>query len=218
MAPIALAGARERTSERAEPYARRVADDVEALVAQATAGDARAWSGLVDRFAGLVWSVARSYGLDATDAADVSQTTWLRLAEHLHNLHDASKVGSWLATTTRREAARVARMGVREVLVDPWAALESSPSLEPELDAEVIARSRDLVVQEALALMPERCRSLVIALATDPAPSYDDISRIYGMPIGSIGPTRSRCLAKLRALIAQVESNSQTAVTLRGDS
>lgn len=208
----------ERRRSSGESYAHPVAEDVEALVEAAAAGDARAWSSLVSRFSGLVWSIARSTGLDSSDAADVSQTTWLRLAEHLHNLHDASKIGAWLATTARRESIRVAKLGVREVLIDPWAALDTRVNGDADPDAGLIARARDITVQEALGLLPERNRALLLALSEDPPMSYEEISRIFGIPIGSIGPTRARCLAKLRALLAQVEAGAHADAIAGGDS
>lgn len=212
----ALVSAPQRRTEARDPYARHVAnDDLEALVEQAVSGDSNAWDGLVDRFAGLVWSIARSHGLGASDAADVSQTTWLRLAEHLHTLHDPARVGSWLATTARREALRVAKLGVREVLVDPWSALDAYPSGDAELDSALVVRDRDLVIQEALTLLPDRCRQLLLALAGDPPASYDDVVRRFGMPVGSIGPTRARCLEKLRALIAQVDTATRVGASAR---
>ena len=103
-------------------------DEVRDLVERAASGDWEAWSELVDRFANLIWSVARSVGLNASDAADVSQTTWLRFCEHLGDLNDPSRAGAWLATTARREAIRVSRLGARQVVVDPWTWLEHSRS------------------------------------------------------------------------------------------
>ena len=85
------------------------------LVRAAAAGDQRAWEALVGRFGGLVWSVARAHGLSRADAADVSQTAWLRLVEHLHRLRDPERVGTWLASTARHEALRILRRGRRQV-------------------------------------------------------------------------------------------------------
>jgi hypothetical protein len=85
------------------------------LVRDASRGDAGAWSALVDRFAPLVWSIARSYRLSQHDAADVSQTTWLRLAEHIHHVRQPERVGAWLATTAGRESLAVIRRGQRQV-------------------------------------------------------------------------------------------------------
>ena len=168
----------------------------------AARGDSSAWDELVDRFGRLVWSVARAQGLNDPDAADVSQTTWLRFAEHLGRLRDPDRAGWWLATTARREAIRVGQMGCRQVLVEPWTELETEDDVA---HAELLEKERDLSVQQAVALLPERCRRLLLALIGDPPQSYAEISATLGMPVGSIGPTRGRCLEHLRELLAQVE-------------
>lgn len=179
--------------------------DLAELVEAAAAGETDPWDALVDRFGRLVWSIARAHGLDNADAADVSQTTWMRLAEHIGNLRDPERLASWLATTARREAVRVSHMGSRQVLVDPWAEFEvDSGGADPA--TALMDRERDLVVQQALALLPLRCQDLLLALVGDPPMSYAEISERLGMPIGSIGPSRARCLDELRQMIAKVES------------
>src|ERR1700675_1391580 len=89
------------------------------LVRSAGAGASDAWNELVNRFAGMVWSVARRHRLNASDAADVSQTTWLRLVEHLNRIEHPERVGGWLATTARRESLRVLRLADRQVPAAP---------------------------------------------------------------------------------------------------
>jgi RNA polymerase sigma factor (sigma-70 family) len=183
-----------------------VANEVGLLVGKAVQGDEMAWEDLVDRFGGLVWATARSVGLSTTAASDVSQTTWLRLAEHLGRLREPDKVGSWLTTTARHEAIRVARLSSRDVLVDPWAELDSVDTDWGPL--ETIEEQETLqAVHAALAQLPTRCRTLLIALAAE-TPSYAEISDQLGIPIGSIGPTRARCLDKLRALMASAEQHT----------
>ncbi|HWE55218.1 MAG TPA: sigma-70 family RNA polymerase sigma factor [Acidimicrobiales bacterium] len=188
-------------------------DQVDELVTRAAADDEHAWSLLVDRFSGLVWSVARSVGLDDADAADVSQTTWMRLAEHLDQLNDTSRVGAWLATTARREAIRVSRLGVRHVPVDPWQWLDRPDDAVDDPELAVLATERELAVQMAVALLPDRCRRMLIALSADPPASYTDLSSNLGVPMGSIGPTRSRCLQRLERLLR--EGQQQDTVTER---
>lgn len=184
--------------------------DVEQLVTSAANGDSRAWDTLVDRFAGLIWSVARAQGLAAADASEVSQTTWLRLAEHIGTIKDPARIPAWLATTARREAIRVSRLGARHILVDPWEHLDVSNGDE-DVDAEVMGQERDLAIQRAMALLPDRCRELLYALvAQDPPVPYATISERHGMPVGSIGPTRARCLEHLRELLEVVEAESKT--------
>lgn len=188
--------------------------DVAELVGLAAAGDRSAWDCLVDRFAGLIWSTARGQGLSPADASDVSQTTWLRFAEHLNDLRDASKAASWLVTTARREAIRVARLGSRQVLVDPWSDLDGDPEGD-ELDASLLERERDLVIQQAMALLPQRCRQLITVLIADPPLPYAEVGRRMDMPVGSIGPTRARCLEHLRRLMAEVEADPSTLAAAR---
>jgi RNA polymerase sigma factor (sigma-70 family) len=174
----------------------------------AMVGDSAGWDDLVDRFSGLIWAVARGQGLSTTDAAEVSQTTWLRLAEHIGEITDPLRVGAWLATTARREAIRIARLGARYVLVDPWEYVDHSVT-EDDLDTGIVHQERDLVIRQALALLPTRCRELLTALVlSDPPLSYRQLSEDADMAIGSIGPTRGRCLEHLRELIATVEAGA----------
>lgn len=182
--------------------------ELEHSVNGAMVGDSAAWDDLVDRFSGLIWAIARGQGLSPTDAAEVSQTTWLRLAEHISEITEPIRVGAWLATTARREANRIARLGARYVLVDPWEYFEESTGGE-ELGDELLVKERDLVIQHALALLPARCRELLTALVlADPPLSYKQLSEGADMAMGSIGPTRGRCLEHLRELIASVEAGA----------
>jgi RNA polymerase sigma factor (sigma-70 family) len=180
---------------------------IEDLVAMAAAGDAGAWSDLVDRFAGLVWSVARSVGLSDADSSDVSQTTWMRFAEHLEDLRDSSRVGPWLATTARREAIRVSRLGARQVPVDPWGWLDQADILTEDPESAAVSKERAIAVQLAMTMIPERCRLLLTDLASDPPVPYSEISVRLGMPVGSIGSARSRCLSRLATIIEDWEDD-----------
>lgn len=170
------------------------------LVKQAAAGSREAWKSLVDAYGGLVWSVARNEVGSATDAADVSQTTWLRLYEHIDRLTEPDRVSAWLATTARREARRVAARGRRT--------LPTEDSRIPEqiqyegLDADLLRAESAGALHEALEQLPERSQQLMRLLLQEPALPYTTISSIMGMPIGSIGPTRARCLRKLRTLMS----------------
>ena len=171
--------------------------DVAGLVSAAAEGDEAAWNRLVERFAGLVWHVARSHRLADSDASDVSQTVWLRLVESLPRLREPAAVGGWLATTTRNECLRVLRRSGREVVEDADA-LHDRPSEDASPEAVLeLAEDRHLV-RNALERLSDRCRTLLHALAYSPEDSYADVSAALGMPIGSIGPTRSRCLERLR--------------------
>lgn len=177
------------------------ADDVAELVRAAAAGDSIAWSRLVAAHEGLVWSVTRAFRLRDSDADDVVQNTWLRLLEHIDDLHDPARVAAWLATTARRECLRVIAQGKRVVLASDDLVHDVVDLTEPEPDAGLLARERAAATHTALATLPERSRRLMLMLSADPAPSYEEISERLGMPVGSIGPTRGRCLRKLRAVI-----------------
>jgi RNA polymerase sigma factor (sigma-70 family) len=171
--------------------------DLSQLVVGAAGGDTKSWDELVDRFGGLVWHVARGHRLGDADAADVSQTVWLRLVESLPRLREPAALGGWLATTTRHECLRVLRLSGREV-PDESDALVDIPSTDAAPEAVVeLAEDRHLV-RTALDRLSERCRTLLRALAYSPDDSYANISEALGMPVGSIGPTRARCLQRLR--------------------
>jgi RNA polymerase sigma factor (sigma-70 family) len=183
-----------------------VADtDAGDLVNAALGGDQSSWDELVRRYSGLVWSVARGYRLGPADAADVSQTTWLRLAEHLGRIDKPSQVGAWLATTARHEALRIARGATRIVPAEEatLVALGQVDDYSPEravLDAEQARLNSDRAARlwRAFGELPARCRELLRILIASPPPSYAEVAAAMGMPVGSIGPTRARCLQRLR--------------------
>ena len=177
---------------------------VEELVAAAVKGDDAAWAELVERFTPLVWGVARAHRLSSADAADVAQTVWLRLVEHLPRLREPAAVPGWLVTTTRHESLRVIRRSGREVPSDTTPLDERTPSSEPD-PAAVVERASDVEeVAAALDRLPLRCRTLLRALATWPDASYAEVSAALEMPVGSIGPTRGRCLDRLRAELTRI--------------
>jgi RNA polymerase sigma factor (sigma-70 family) len=172
--------------------------DIAQLVRDAAQGDQAAWDRLVDRFNGLVWSVARAYRLERADAGDVVQTTWLRLVEHLGRLQDPERVGAWLATTARRECLRTLRMSSRVLPTE--AELLPDPGTDAPLAAGLLTDERDRALWTAFGGLSERCQALLRLLVADPPPSYEDVGAALDMPIGSIGPTRQRCLDRLRGL------------------
>jgi RNA polymerase sigma factor (sigma-70 family) len=158
-----------------------------------------AFDGLVDRFGGLVWAVARSQGLSPADAADVSQTTWLRLTEHLRNIRDPERVGGWLATTARNEALRTLKRSARQVPVEPDGNFARPVGAdEPGLDQALLDDERDAALWRAFDALPPPCKLLLRTMIVEPAPSYAEISQTLEIPVGSIGPRRSRCLEHLR--------------------
>lgn len=172
-------------------------ESVGGLVLAARDGDAAAWDALVDQFLPLVRAVVSRVRLSAADAADVNQTVWLRLVEHLGSIREPDALAGWLATTARREALRAAAAAGRTVTVDPAAsALEGID--DDELDRVILDEERDTAMREALAELPADRRRLLELLVADPPASYDEISRTLEIPIGSIGPTRARALAQLQ--------------------
>ena len=170
------------------------------LVRAAAEGDKAAWDALVKRFSGLVWSIARSHRLGPADAADVSQTAWLRLVENLGRIRDPDRVGAWLATTSRNECLRIIRRSGRQVPtdLDADADLEAEDALAVPVDAGLLAGERDAELWRAFSAISERCQGLLRLLITDPPPSYEEVGALLDMPVGSIGPTRARCLDHLR--------------------
>jgi RNA polymerase sigma factor (sigma-70 family) len=170
------------------------------LVIGARRGDTASWDALVNRFASVVWSVTRSFGLPGADAAEVSQTVWLRLAEHIEDIRQPERVGAWLVTTTRRECTRHLRIQSRELCRENGD-IEIRVAPAASADAPVLVDERDAVVHEAFGRLSERTRVLLAMLLSDPPMSYNDISTALGMPIGSIGPTRARALEVLRGHI-----------------
>lgn len=167
-----------------------------AIVEAAARGDESSWNQLVDRYTGLLWGVARAHQLTGSDAADVVQTSWLRLIEHLPQIRNPDSVGAWLATTARRECLRTLRRTSR---LQPSAEIELLADEEgSDVDAQLLRGERDAALWRAFGRLPARDRALLRLLTTEPAPSYGELAAALGMPIGSIGPTRARALDRLR--------------------
>jgi RNA polymerase sigma factor (sigma-70 family) len=179
-----------------------VADlDATRLVRQAALGDPAAWERLLDRYGRLIWSITRDFRLVENDAADVFQTTWMRLIEHVDRIEHADRVGSWLASTARNECLRLLSVRKRLVLVDEEDLFDGPAAHEPAVDEALLASERAAVVREAMTHLPRRWQRLMEMLMADPPASYAEISDELGLPVGSIGPTRGRCLARLRMLL-----------------
>ncbi|MEX1037963.1 MAG: sigma-70 family RNA polymerase sigma factor [Acidimicrobiia bacterium] len=175
------------------------------LLLRAAAGEREAWNALVERFGQMVWSVARSFRLDEAAASDVAQTVWLRLIENIDKIQDPERLPGWLATTCRREALRVIKLGERAVpsdfeydIEDPSPSLESM-MIEDEESREVVTAFREL---------DEDCQQLLRLMTVEPALSYEEISEATGRPVGSLGPTRGRCVERLKAAISRIRRGS----------
>jgi RNA polymerase sigma factor (sigma-70 family) len=175
--------------------------DVARLVSRAVSRDTRAWERLIDKYGRLVWSITREFKLAESDASDVFQTTWMRLIEHIDRLDRPDRVGSWLAATARNECLRCLASHKRLVLAPEEVAFDGPAVHEPEVDEALLADERAKTVREAMGHLPWRWRRLLELLMADPPASYAEISDELGLPIGSIGPTRGRSLARLRVLL-----------------
>ena len=138
-----------------------------------------------------------------SDAADVAQTTWLRLLEHIDRIEYPDRVGSWLAATARNECLRSLAARKRVVLGhdDDGTRTARAVRRAPEVDERLLADERAQVVRDAMSRLPRRWQRLLEMLMADPPVPYAEISDELGLPIGSIGPTRGRCLARLRVLL-----------------
>ncbi len=177
--------------------------DLAALVEAARRGEPSAWSELVHRFTPLVHTIASRYRLGAHDAEDVGQVVWLRLLEHIQRLREPSALPGWIATTARHESLRLARAHGRTFLVDPLEGTSHEFVADhPDIDADLLQHEVVEVVQDGLAELPAAQRDLLLLLVADPPLSYREISTRLGRPIGSIGPTRARTLARLEGTSA----------------
>ena len=168
----------------------------------AAKGERAAWDALVDRFSPMVWSVARGFRLDDATAKDVSQTVWLRLIENIDSIREPEKLPGWLATTCRREALRVARASDRDIPTEFEYDVEDTTN--PGLDEMLIEDEEHRFVVRAFKTLDETCQQLLRLMTVEPALSYEDMSEVTGRPIGSLGPTRARCLEKLKAAISRI--------------
>lgn len=176
---------------------------VAALVGGAALGEQWAWQELVSRFGGLIASVGWRYGLSSADGDELQQTTWLRLVENIDRIRQPERVGGWLATTARRESLQILRRAGR-YSTGAEAFLVALPNeAQDDPDAGPVAEEQAAAVQAAWARLKPRCQNLLSLLITDDAMAYRDLSALLSMPIGSIGPTRARCLEHLRRLVAE---------------
>jgi RNA polymerase sigma factor (sigma-70 family) len=180
-----------------------------ALVERCLRNDSRAWEALVQRYARLVHSVAGRHGLTSDEVDDVGQEVFLALAQNLHAIDDPERLPAWLATTARRLSWRVLQRRRAEIPLESDAD-DDAPRPTPELvsplptPGELVSGwHRQAALADAMRKLAPRCRDLLILVFLDTAePSYDEIAARLGMPKGSIGPTRNRCLEQLRALLA----------------
>jgi RNA polymerase sigma factor (sigma-70 family) len=174
------------------------------IVQGAASGDPAAWEELTRRFGGMVMAIARSCRLNDADAWEVHQTAWLRLVENIGRIEQPERIGAWLATTARRESLRIVRNRSR-VNFDTDALARLADDSIPSADARPLAEEQIALLRKAFAQLPARCQRLLAFLAGDDAPSYKETSEALSMPIGSIGPTRGRCLEHLHRILSEMD-------------
>ena len=172
---------------------------VTGLVTRARNGEWQAWDALVERYAPLIWSICRRHRLEAADAADAAQNVWLKLVDQLDKIRDPAALPGWLATTTRRECGRILRATRRPCDAGYALAAGTIPDDHAQpAEQDLLAAERHAALREAFGQLPPGCQQLLALLIHDPALSYAEISARLGIPVGSIGPSRRRCLDKLR--------------------
>ena len=179
------------------------ADD-EDLVEAARKGDQGAWDAIVARYGSRVWAVARGHRLNSADAEDVFQLTFLRLVTHIETIREPSRIGAWLATTARHECLRILRRAGRTVPSGDDEVMDAADPLLPAVESGLLTSERHAELHTALSRLSEPCQRLLRVLMADPEPSYEEVSRALDMPIGSIGPTRGRCLKQLRRALGGI--------------
>ncbi|MBP2324394.1 RNA polymerase sigma factor (sigma-70 family) [Kibdelosporangium banguiense] len=166
---------------------------VQALVDSASRGDEGAWNALVRRYRSLVFAVCRGLGVTGADAQDIEGDVWPRLVANLHSLRNPEALPGWIATTTRRGCLQLLRDRNRQI---PDTTEIECP--DPGPDADLLVDERRTALREALSQLSDRDQLLLALLFCDPPVPYTVISTRLGMPIGAIGPTRQRCLARVR--------------------
>jgi RNA polymerase sigma factor (sigma-70 family) len=192
-----------------------MSDDVQVidLVTRARNDDQQAWDALIERYAALIWSICHRYQLVKADAEDLVQTVWLRLVDQLGKVRAPAAIAAWLATTTRRECCRALRAAARQQATWPnELGAETILDMARTAEDELLAAERQAAPREALAQLTPRDRELIAVLTADPPVPYAEISARLGVPVGSIGPTRLRCLDKLRrypAIAALIDAEAQ---------
>jgi len=172
------------------------------LVSACRSGDSEAWDCLIDRYHNLVFAIAVREGLSTEDAADLTQSTFEALLAQLDSLRDDSRIASWLMTVARRQAWRVRSRRNRHADVPDEVVLHHDETSTEDPGDEV---ANTVWVYDGLSQLDDPCRSLITALYFDPrSPSYAEIAARLRRPVGSIGPSRARCLQRLRTILGEV--------------
>ncbi len=189
-------------------------DDLVRIVAEARAGTNAAWETLIQRFGGLVAAIARRCRLSDADVAEVCQTTWLRLVENLDRIEQPERLSAWLATTSRRESIRIA---TRRAMVSVTDAVYLVPDDDADPpDAALLREEQVRAIRMAAERLSPRCQRLLGLLMGDDDLPYKAIAEQLNMPIGSIGPTRGRCLEHLNLILAEMQLSQSAAARGNG--
>jgi RNA polymerase sigma factor (sigma-70 family) len=170
------------------------------------AGDHTGLDDLVRSLTPVLWHVVRSYGLAAEAAEDVVQTAWLTLVRRHESISDPQAVAAWLTTTARREAWRVSKTATKSLVLGEEV-IEARMPHAATAEAQALADDDQERLWQHVQELSPRCQRLLRIIAFDDRPDYAGIADELGMPIGSIGPTRGRCLAKLKALLTEGEGD-----------
>jgi RNA polymerase sigma factor (sigma-70 family) len=173
------------------------------LVEEAKGANPQAWTELVSRFGMMIAATGRRYRLTPADVAELQQTTWLRLVENIHRVEQPERLGGWLATTARRESLHLLRRSSRYCSGADQMLANMPDTHLPEPDARPIAGEREIVLRSAWEKLQPRCQEILSRLVADEPVGYKDLSSLLQMPVGSIGPTRARCLQHLRRLVEE---------------
>jgi RNA polymerase sigma factor (sigma-70 family) len=175
------------------------------LIAACRHGDQTAWEALIDRYAALIYSIPLKYGLSPADAADVFQSVCVVLFEKLDTIRAPRGLAAWIITTASRQSVLVSRRRRRDQERSAGTISSHGGLLDPDLlpEEELLALERQRAVRAALDALPARCRALIEALFSDAAkrPTYQQLADGLGVPMNSLGPTRARCLERLRRLL-----------------
>jgi RNA polymerase sigma factor (sigma-70 family) len=176
------------------------ADNSAELVGRIRNGDGSAWRELVDQYEPLLRRLARQYRLSGQDMDDAIQLTWLRCLEHIDQITHADRLRGWLATVCRRESLRLATKGRREIALGEQSVTRLVDAGQEERDpgAEMARRDAHDWLSQAIRALPKKQQLVLTELLKEESRSYLDLSRRLGLPMGSIGPTRQRAIARLR--------------------
>jgi RNA polymerase sigma factor (sigma-70 family) len=174
------------------------------LIEACLQGEEHAWAALIERYSRLIYSIPIRFGFPQMIADEIFQETCLALLEGLHTLQNQDRLSSWLMTVSRRSCIQRMRQKSEVEMEEDWetAVVANDPPLEKKL----IQLEQEHLIYQAIANLEPHCQELITALfLSEPAPSYEEIAQQLDIPLGSIGPYRSRCLKKLRLALVKLE-------------